>query len=647
MVTLKKHKEKQIIILPPNYKINPGDNFYIYINDTWLKDTVIPKYKTSYSINEEIETLIEKDLFSIIDHCTKSKNKTSLEKTIGIFNKSCMDKNVQKNSIITLKNNLKNIHCMHSINDIGSILGSFCKYNIYTFLTLYIELENKKENTNIYTLNIDPNVLGLPDITYYKGTAPGKIQTLIAYIEMIKKLCKILDIDDISDIVELESYYSSYMELVKDDTSILIKGEELQKEFPNFPFETLFISYGIVSWKKNTYRIKSTRFIKIVEKTFIHEELEKFKKLFTLHMILHALPMLPSPYNNIYYEFFEKKLKGQKEQISQRQLSLSLIQTYLTKPLSILYKKKYLKNSLKTNTTIFIEKIRKSALEQIKSNTWLYKSTKDVAREKVKDMTLSIGWPESYPKFYLPDLHNNNLLENIYLLSEGLTQEDIELLNTHSIPGKVWKEPTYIVNAFYYNEINEFIIPAGSLFYPFYGEQCSKGWNYGGLGSVIGHEMVHAFDEDGKDYNEKGLYKNWWLPRDNRRYNKISKKLEKFYNKSKIYGKHIDGKDTLNENLADLGGVSIALNALKYEIKDYDTKQKLYELQQFFISFAVSWRTKDEKKQVLQSLIIDVHSPAEFRVNNIVCHFDEWYEAFDVEVSNKMYVEPGKRIRVF
>ena len=264
-------------------------------------------------------------------------------------------------------------------------------------------------------------------------------------------------------------------------------------------------------------------------------------------------------------------------------------------------------------------------------------------------MVLSIGWAESYYPLNLPNLQTDNLLKNIYLLSSAATQNDIQLLNTVSKPGVYWNEPSFMVNAFYYNEVNQFIVPAGSLMYPFFSEHTSAsiGWNYGGLGAVIGHEMVHAFDEDGRYYDTHGFNKPWWLPRDNRRYNMLSKRLKQLYSDSKIYGVHLDGNKTINENLADLGGVSIALEALKHEIQNKSEAEKKYEFQQFFISYAISWRTKEEKKKVLQSLIVDRHSPPEFRVNNIVSQFDEFYTAFDIVVSNKLYVAPEERIKVF
>jgi len=643
--------EKQISIPEFNNKINPGDNFYLHINDKWLEKTEIPKDTSSYSVNEEIEDVIEKDLYNIIDKCYNSVKRgekaNSFEETIGKFALSSLRESVQKNSITALKKNIETLNCIRSIEDIGDSLGYFCKNNIDTILSTYLQLERTKHDKSIYTLYLSSSNLGLPDISYYNASAPGKMKTLISYIQMVKDVCKLLKIDDISDVISLESFYSAHINKLEDANSILIKGHELQKIFQIFPWNNFFTSYGIDNWKNKSYRIQSKKYFDILQKSFIDVPLEQFKKLFKLHLILNTLLILPKPYNNLYFEFYQNKLKGQKEKYSQKFLTLHLIQMHLPIPLSILYKKEFLEISLKRDATKFIEKIRSSALKQIASNTWLQESTKKTAIEKVKNMTLSIGWPTKYYELNLPILQTDNLLENIYLLSAASTAKDIKLLNTESIPGATWEEPAFMVNAFYYNEINEFVIPAGSLQYPFYSDTSSIGWNYGGLGAVIGHEMVHAFDENGRNYNEHGLFKQWWCSIDNRRYSVLIKKLEELYSSSRIYGNHLDGDRTVSENLADLGGLSIALGALKDELKGVSEKERIHEIRQFFISYAVSWRTKEEKKKVLQSLIIDKHSPPEFRVNNIVNQFDEWYEVFNVEVGNKMFVDTTQRIRVF
>jgi len=656
MATLKKYKQN-IIIPEINPEIHPGDNFYKYVNDTWLNTTKIPDYESSFSVNEEIEEIIQKDLFSLIEECeilAKKGNKVHsfdaiLKDTIGRFALSSNRIAVQKNSIESLKKGLLNLHCIRSIDDIGEILGFLCRNKIPTIIGSFLQLERTEHNTSVYTLFLTTGNLGLPDISYYNATAPGKLRTLIAYLQLIKSICKLLDIDDISETVTFESYFSAHIEGLSNDESFLIKGKELIKTFKGFPWETFFTTYGISSWKDKIFRIQSKKYLHVLENTFLTTPLEHFKSLFMLHLILHALPILPPPYDDLHFKFYQNRLRGQKKKVAQHYLTLFLSQTYLSKPLSILYKKMYLKDLLKIHATKFIEKIRSSALKQIETNSWMEDSTKYLAKEKIKNMVLSIGWPESYPKFVLPLLQTDNLLENVYLLSTSSTDEDISLLNKTSIPGKTWNEPSYIVNAFYYNEINEFIVPAGSLLYPFFGgdNECSIGWNYGGLGCVIGHEMIHAFDDDGKDYDQHGLYNPWWKPRDNRRFHVISKKLVEIYNNSKVYGINVNGSLTLNENLADLGGFSIALEALKHEIADKSEKERKYELQQFFISYAVSWRTREDKKKILQGLIIDRHSPAELRVNLIVSQIDEWYDIFDVKVANNLFVAPEDRAKIY
>jgi len=625
---------QKILIPPYDIKINPGDNFYLYVNNNWLNKVTVPNYLSSFSVNEEIENNIDIDLFTILDDCEKSENDF---KTL-IANLVASSKSPKSLSFNFLLSRIQNLNNIKTIDNIGEVLGYLCKHKINTLLDTYLILERTKENESIYTLVFNQGILGLPDKSYY-------LNNLNVYQELSNHLSKLLKIDDISKSVIVESFFSKYL---KDNViGELYKGKELLKEFPIFPWKSFFTSYGIQDFEKYTFRIEAIEWIRVLEKSFKLFPIEDFKQLFIFNIILHALPYLSEPFSSLNYEFFEKSFSGQKKKISQKHLILEICKEYITTPLSILYKEKFLKLSLKTKATKFIESIRKSSIEQIETNSWLQTKTKKEAIEKIKNMILSIGWPEKYPNYNLSILNKNNLLENIYTLSSASVKEDIELLNKESKPGVTWKEPSFIVNAYYYNEINEFIIPAGTLFYPFFGDNCSIGWNYGGLGAVIGHEMIHAFDNDGKEYDEFGLHRKWWLAKDHSQYKIYSKKLIHLFNSSKIYDKNVNGEKTLNENIADLGGLSIALEALKKEIKLYDKKKEKYELQQFFISYAVSWRTKDEKYRVLKNLITDVHSPPEFRVNNIINQFDEWYKVFDIKKDNTMFIELDKRIRVF
>lgn len=657
MATLKKYKplfEEEIKIYNVNTNHNPGDNFYLYVNQSWLNKTYIPSYTSSYSVNEEIEDIVEKDLFLLFK---KAKQYASYGKTsttyyekyldiLGIFVLSSDTVSFQKNSISFLKERLRNLHCIRSIDDIGEVLGFLNKHKIPTILSTYIQLEKSKKGY-IYVINFVPGTLGLPDDSYYKGTAPGKLKALYSYIQFIKQVCKELDIDDVSDIITLESYFSINYSLSRNDDGVLYYGKDLLSEYNFFPWSSYFKAYDIVNWEEKQFRIAIPEWFNYFKKALLENDYTKWKRLFSLHIILHAVSILPPPFDEYHFNFYGKYLRGQHKKLPQKYLTLYLAKDYLTQPLSELYKKYFLKKSLKEKATQFIEKIKVSAIDQINSNSWLQPATKVIARNKLKQMILSIGWPDTNLPYIYPTLINNNLLYNIYKLGETMSIQEIELLNKHIKPGTYWFEPTFMVNAYYYNENNQFIVPAASLMFPFYSENRSLGWNYGGLGCVIGHEMIHAFDEDGKNYTPNGTFKNWYTPIDNRRYNIYTKKLIELYNNTKINNRSIDGSSTLNENLADLGGMSIALESLKKEISNKSNEDKKKQLKDFFISYAISWRIKEEERKQLQSLIIDKHSPSEARVNNIVSQFQEWYEVFDIEKTNKLYISPEHRIKVF
>jgi len=246
-------------------------------------------------------------------------------------------------------------------------------------------------------------------------------------------------------------------------------------------------------------------------------------------------------------------------------------------------------------------------------------------------------------------LHPSNLLENIIALGEDDTKLCISRLGRAcSKVGHTWDDGIFIVNAFYYADQNRMVIPLGMLQPPFFDLKKSIGWNYGGIGCAIAHEMTHGFDEGGRMYDETGSWKNWWSPQDELHYHAQTKKLVKLFDKREYRGGHVNGTHTLDENLADLGGMAIALQALQEDIlKEGNTSKRIPYLRDFFIAYATSWRLKDRSKKAQQALMIDFHAPAELRVNLIVAQFSEFYEAFEVPEGSPMYIAPEDRIKLW
>ncbi len=637
--------QEQIEIPQFDTSVKPGDDFFRYINGKWLKHIPIPTFRTSYGVSEEIEVVIQKKLQKILKDSyafsaqgLKPKNKEEqMKDLLGRLGLSALRLGKQKRNVETLKQTIQSFQCMRDKNDVAETLAKMVRHGIPTFFN-FATYQNKAL--------LIPGSLGLPDVSYYEATAPGKTRTLFAYVNLCKKVSKELDIPDISSGIQVESLLAQTLDDLTDEIKEKKKGKELEQDFSDIPFELFFSTMGVKGWKEITFSVNH-RFLRFANKLFRTWPIENWKQLFTLHTILDALPILPAPFDTLHFEFFGKKLRGQLEKLPQDELYFNLCKDLLSIPLSYLYVKKYLSNEFKEKITKFVEHIRELAVEHMKKS-WLEDKTKETAIKKLQEMNLSISHPKEFPELEIPFLDTEQFLYNIYLLREMDMKEGIASIGKKYDPRVFWQEPPYAVNAYYNNEINQFILPAGSLMEPFYyNSEKRLGWNYGGLGAIIGHEMTHAFDVDGKEYNEKGQRVNWWTLKDTREYNKRTNALVKLYDKQKVLGKPVDGYKTLSENIADLGGLSIALDALKQTLKNVSEEEKKKQLKEFFVSYAVSWRVKERPKKQLQALFLDVHAPTELRVNLVVSQFQEWYDSFDVVTKDEHYYLPEERISIF
>jgi predicted metalloendopeptidase len=345
---------------------------------------------------------------------------------------------------------------------------------------------------------------------------------------------------------------------------------------------------------------------------------------------------------------YRKELRGQSEKIPQKILTLYLVQEFLTGSLGYLYTKIYVPPCIKQDATLLVKDILQSSKERLDEVTWLEKSSREKAKKKIDNIYTGVAYPDTIERDHKISLNSQQLIQNLIVLSKKDFEKSLTKISKPLDPEK-WADPVFSVNAYYYNEGNRLILPAGILQWPFFHVAASDGWNYGGIGAVIGHELCHAFDNEGRLYDETGKKTNWWSRRDSQAYLKKTKEIIELFNKTKYYGKSVDGVLTLSENIADLAGLAMALSALKRRLSLKKVSKDIYikELCTFFCSYAVSWRVKEKKEKIFQSLFMDVHSPASSRVNNIVSQFDEWYECFNVKPGDKLYKTPEQRIRIF
>jgi predicted metalloendopeptidase len=334
----------------------------------------------------------------------------------------------------------------------------------------------------------------------------------------------------------------------------------------------------------------------------------------------------------------------------QNRLTIDAIGDWMTPFLSRLYVLHYVPEHLKKNASAFVKEIKEAANTRMNEIDWLSPKSREAAKEKIDKMITTVAYPDSFRSLKLPRLQSHNFIENILSLGSWRTEVEFHRLGELRNKQKDWDESVFAVNAYYFSIGNEIVIPSGSLEWPFYDESDKLiGLNYGGLGAILGHEMTHGFDEDGKEYDPDGFRKRWWSQADIRAYATKAEGLISLFNKQKIFGYHVNGSLTLSENIADLGGLGIAMDALRVRIEKENLTdfEKKNAYKQFFTAYAISWRIKEKKAKILQGLFVDRHAPAFLRVNLIVAQFQEWYDAFDIKDSDPMYIEPEKRIRIF
>jgi predicted metalloendopeptidase len=602
-------------------------DFYKYVNGDWLNRALIPPHLNDISVSTELEKCISNVTKKILEDCST-----------GIFadiRSSCLH---NKDSLEYLRGVLKDIHCIQTPADVFDAVFTLCKRGIPGLFDISTYAE---PDTKTVRLFLSASLSSLKN-AYHSDT-----KIIYHYKALLHKLGKMLDIEGLDKVIPTEKALSIQYSNIGRNVRTKVKGSGLERKFPGIPWGRLFESIGASEWKKMVMYYTDPSWFRYIARKVNSIPVKYWKWYIARCYIMNALPYLPSPYSDFNYEFSGKMLMGQKDKMPKEDLLVKVVHTYMNDDFSQLFWEKAGDPKLPTEVDAFAKTLVESAKERLETVDWLKYKTRKMAIKKVDNMIIQTVRPAEWTEVPRVTLDPRNLLKNIHNLG---SRSLVILLGRLGKEYNFWEEPLYLVNAFYFGSTNKMIIPYASCLPPFYSKDSGAAWNYGSLGSIIGHELCHGFDEEGKEIDEEGEKKRWWTRTDNLHYNKRTKDLMKLFSHEKIHGKHVSGKHTLSENIADLGGLSISLQALKDALQNngiVDPIQVKEEYKKFFASFAVSWRTKARDKKMDRALKTDVHSPPYLRVNLVVRQFDEWYFAFDVREDSPMYVKPEDRIRIF
>lgn len=621
-------------------------NFFSDVNKNWLTHHKIPSNNTSVSYFDLIEKNIDKQLIGIL-HANRSDSEFG--KLIeSFYTGHSNDINIMEFFAESLSNFTDHDGLMRS-------LGALNLYNINSPISIGFSQDMKDTSRiSIY--------LSAPSTGIQKQEYVGSNDTLKHYKQYLKEFGDAINFHELAnEFLEIEKTITKFYHDPQHDVELEglynpMTYANLSAQFTHIKIDKIMEACQIpTDTIKNTiYVVGNINYLLALDK-FLKNKPLAFWRIWIKSCVYTSLHnLLPHNLRKIYFNFYQKYLKGQKKETSIDEYALSIFSDIVGDTLGKLYvesdEKKFSK--IKSGATDVIQKVKKAARKRIMKLTWLSESSRLIACNKLDRMKLKVAYPDVwYDEFKGLKMDRSQFLLNIMTLIKQQTMYEISKL-THGISERdkrLWESPCFEVNAFYYSEMNEFCIPLGFLFSPFYSDEMTFVQIVAGLGNIVGHEISHGFDKDGRKFDENGNNYPWWTSLDLELYYSKTKQIINLFNSEKYHGLAVNGELTLDENLADFGALAICLDVLHddWSNKSLTDAEKKRQLREFFVWYSKTWAYKDTRAHQKMAVKTNVHAPAELRVNTLVPHFDEFYYAFDFGANHEGYVAPENRVDVW
>ena len=627
-----------------------ASNFYQAVNKEWLLKAKIPVDSPSidsfYTLDEDVKGKLKKDIKNLGEG-KESSDITGMSEFITFYKAASNYKQREKDGLEPLKPYLKEIEDIKDLNDLANKSASLTDKGIP--IPFGYDVGTNAENTSQKQIQLSPPSILLPDVSIYKDesskkqyltpieTATQKALEMLGYSEKNSKriVKEALEFDEI-----IAKYSLSNEEMSESKNLVHPKTAEEINAYSG-SFKLYDVIKGIMGRDLETINVPNTKYFENYSKVVNQDNFSKIKSWMLVQEAMAASNSLTEDYR-LNFQSISMAIMGTQKPISKEDTVYEMSVNLFSDVMSVYYGRKYFGEEAKTDVTGMIDKIKNVYRGRLQQNDWLTEETRNKAIEKLDKMKVFVGYQEDVDPG-TKELHldpNKSFFE----LSEDIAQFGKRYTIDHfdePIDKNKWSGSAFDINAYYNPESNSINFPAGILQAPFYDKNQSTEKNYGGIGVVIGHEITHAFDSNGADYDENGDMHNWWTKADSKAFDKRIKAFEDQWNGLEIYGTKVNGKLTVTENVADAGGLSSTLQVLKTDM----TKPNLKD---YFENYADIWKQKASLQYNKYTMVQDVHAPNELRVNQQLKNLPEFYEAYpQIKEGDAMYLAPSKRISLW
>ena len=637
--------------------VRPQDNFYNYVNGGWMRTAKIPSDKATWgSFNELRERTDEASLSILNDLLTKSYPTGSEGEKIQNLYKSFM--NIERRNtegLTPIKGDLAKIDAIKNLKDLQNYLTEAVKTGENPLYRWGASTDLKNSKMNAVYLSTPQLGLGRD---YYQKQSDANTETLTEYQKYVAKILGVLGYKNASDTAK------SIVDFEKSVGKLLLTNEEGRdaniKYNPKTMNElaTLVKSIDLPAYLHNSgvdtdkVIISEIKFYQHFDEFINEKNIPLIKDYLKYRLVSGNATALNEELDKINFDFYSKYLNGQQEQRAMNKRGLSVINGVLGEAFGKLYVERFFPAEAKTEMETLVGYLLKSYRKHISELTWMSPETKEKALEKLSKFTVKVAYPdkwEDYSQLNLPK--ENSLYENLKNVSKWHYEKALKEKVNKPVDKSKWGMTPQTVNAYYSPTNNEIVFPAAILQSPFFDFKADPAFNFGGIGAVIGHEISHGFDDGGARFDGDGNLKNWWSDKDKKNFEDKVKQLAEQYNRYEpVKGHFVNGTFTSGENIADLGGVAIAYDAMQMYLKDKGTPENISgynQNQRFFLSWATIWRTKSTEKYMINQVKTDPHSPGYFRAFGPLVNVDAWYDAFQVNERDLHYKKPNNRIKIW
>jgi putative endopeptidase len=639
--------------------VNPSDDFFMYANGGWIKTNPIPPDQGSWSIGNLVIEENLKRLRSISEKAAATKSAHgSTEQKIGDYWSTAMDSaKIEQLGLQPLKPYFDKINAINDIKSLVATVADLKKIGSSTLFNDYVAQDDK--NSEVMSYKLVQGGIGLPEREYYFKTDSATSNIRSQYVNYITRTLIMAGEDSTKATADAKSILSLETKLAKASRKI----EDLRDPYANYnkmaiadlPKMSSNIDWSLFLNNTGIKGIDSIivgqpEFFKALNNILTGTPLDVWKSDLKFNLISDFSGALPEQYGIESFNF-TRLFTGAKERRPRWKRVIQSEEASMGELLGQLYVKEFFSQTAKKRYADMVESIREALKDRIGKLTWMTDSTKQKAYVKLAAMKKKVGYPDKWKDFSSMDIGHESYVQNLVNAHIWWHNYNMNKLGK-PVDRDEWDMTPQTYNAYYNPSNNEIVLPAGIFTVPGYrDEQLDDATVYGYAGaSTIGHEITHGFDDEGRQFDEKGNLKSWWTKKDEEEFKKRANVMVRQFNEYEpVKGYHINGKATLGENIADLGGILLGIEAFKKteQYKKGENIQGLDPMQRYFLGYALGWLGQIRDEQLRNRLLTDVHSPAKFRVNGPFVDVDEFYTTFPIQPNTQMYRPDSLRVRIW